>query len=185
MLLCKSSAGCNADPPHSTQKLQGSLRTASACSALTMLHPIVCSVLQNPAAFDFKRDYLYQDQLYDLRGRPATPQPGVNGQAPPHRGLQWALLTFQQPVTAPQACACAYFALMPGLASAHTSALWACLSSVGRQEHRDTPALPCSGWLVDGTTGVSWPGRLQSPSAVLALQRRDFCSSDVTCCRTP
>ena len=61
--------------------------------------------MQEPPAFDFRREYLYQDRLYDLRGRPpaeasaAAPRPA--GPSGAHRGRQWALLTFQQPVTAP------------------------------------------------------------------------------------
>ena len=62
--------------------------------------------MQEPPAFDFRREYLYQDKLYDLRGRPlqepcesAGPS---GGSSATHRGRQWALLTFHQPVTAPE-----------------------------------------------------------------------------------
>ena len=62
--------------------------------------------MQEPPAFDFKREYLYQDRLYDLRGRPlqeSHDSPGPSGgPSAAHRGRQWALLTFHQPVTAPQ-----------------------------------------------------------------------------------
>ena len=66
------------------------------------------TALQDAPPFDFQREYLYQDQLYDLRGRPVAGQPGRAGErVAVHRGRQWALLAFQQPVTAPQARALA------------------------------------------------------------------------------
>lgn len=70
--------------------------------------------LQDSApAFDFSQQYLYQEQLYGLEGRPhAVMQPkgsggtasnGAAGEAEvsPFHGPQWALLRFSQPVTAP------------------------------------------------------------------------------------
>lgn len=59
--------------------------------------------------FDFGRDYLYQEELYGHQGRPCSPGTGATSSADApraaHFGLQWALLTFSQPVTAPKACA--------------------------------------------------------------------------------
>ena len=61
-------------------------------------------VLQGAPAFNFEQDYVYQEQLHDLRGRPAKQPGGLADEAGgPHRGRQWALLSFQQPITAPQA----------------------------------------------------------------------------------
>lgn len=60
-------------------------------------------------AFDLSQDYLYQDQLYGLEGRPCGDGPssdaGPASSLPKQRlhfGPQWALLRFEQPVTAPQ-----------------------------------------------------------------------------------
>nr|BAU61586.1 eukaryotic elongation factor, selenocysteine-tRNA-specific [Gonium pectorale] len=75
-----------------------------------------------PMAFDAARDYLYQDELYGLEGRPqaAGPQPGQPAKQPAageggseaeaegegeedrHFGPQWVLLQFDQAVTAPR-----------------------------------------------------------------------------------
>lgn len=78
---------------------------------------------QQAAAFDSSRQYLYQEQLYGLEGRPpaevdaAAPAAGqhaadqqaqqggdggsqAQGQRAPHHGPQWAYLRFSQPVTA-------------------------------------------------------------------------------------
>ena len=72
------------------------------------------------AAFDSSRDYLYQDFLYGLEGRPAASGVPAAGQHPAdhqqqrqqqddgqegqlqavHHGVQWAYLRFSQPVTA-------------------------------------------------------------------------------------
>ncbi len=46
--------------------------------------------------FDFGQDYAHQTELHGLEGRPYSFGDGV------HYGPQWALLTFDQPVTAPQ-----------------------------------------------------------------------------------
>ena len=46
------------------------------------------------ARFDFSQDYAHQAELYGLEGRPSSFGNGV------HYGPQWALLTFDQPVTA-------------------------------------------------------------------------------------
>ena len=81
---------------------------------------------QQAAAFDSSREYLYQEQLYGLEGRPqaddalapAAGQHPADQQAQqgggggsgsgeaaarraPHHGPQWAYLRFSQPVTAP------------------------------------------------------------------------------------
>ncbi len=48
------------------------------------------------AHFDFSQDYAHQAELHGLEGRPRSFGDGV------HYGPQWALLTFDQPVTAPQ-----------------------------------------------------------------------------------
>jgi hypothetical protein len=67
---------------------------------------------QGALAFDFSQQYLYQEQLYGLDGRPAAAaQPTRKGDAhvtdtagddtPSHHGPQWVLLRFSQPVTAP------------------------------------------------------------------------------------
>ena len=61
-------------------------------------------------AFDLSQDYLHQGQLHGLEGRPCGD--GQSSEAGPassssqnpglHFGPQWALLRFEQPVTAPQ-----------------------------------------------------------------------------------
>jgi len=59
-------------------------------------------------AFDFERQYLDQEQLYGLEGRPTAmaggeeqgKEAGSEGDIR-HHGPQWALLRFSQPVTAP------------------------------------------------------------------------------------
>ncbi|KAK9843360.1 hypothetical protein WJX74_010898 [Apatococcus lobatus] len=61
-------------------------------------------------AFDLSQDYLHQDQLHGLEGRPcaeassreAGAAPSSSPQQRLHFGPQWALLRFEQPVTAPQ-----------------------------------------------------------------------------------
>lgn len=59
-------------------------------------------------AFDFKQQYIQQDELYGLEGRPlaaaaAAPDGSSSEQQQRrHYGPQWALLRFDQPVTAPQ-----------------------------------------------------------------------------------
>lgn len=68
--------------------------------------------------FDFAADYLYQEQLYGLEGRPMAAAAAAagssggecssssgDGSGPRHYGRQWVLLRFEQPVTAPQVCA--------------------------------------------------------------------------------
>jgi selenocysteine-specific elongation factor len=68
--------------------------------------------------FDWSKQYLYQDQLYGLEGRPITSSSssssssgalaaaggaaGGDGQQQQHFGPQWVLLKFDQPVTAPE-----------------------------------------------------------------------------------
>ena len=60
--------------------------------------------------FDFGRDYVFQEQLHGLEGRPSSGLrlPGsaaaAGAASAPHYGPQWALLRFHHPVTAPQVC---------------------------------------------------------------------------------
>lgn len=84
--------------------------TRQSCCVRATLYP--CLQDATPA-FDFSQQYLYQEQLYGLEGRPAAAalpsskgEEGFSGTAdedaaPPHHGPQWALLRFSQPVTAP------------------------------------------------------------------------------------
>ena len=75
------------------------------------------SVGGSPTPFDASREYLHQQELYGLEGRPLGGAATVDGshrsgqQALPaavageeerHPGPQWALLRFEQPITAPQ-----------------------------------------------------------------------------------
>nr|ADI46882.1 SelEFf [Volvox carteri f. nagariensis] len=63
-----------------------------------------------PLPFDLHREYLYQEELYGLEGRPLASGPGSTrmlqgGDASftdIHFGPQWALLKFERPVTAPK-----------------------------------------------------------------------------------
>lgn len=68
-----------------------------------------------PMPFDFSSEYLYQDELHGLEGRPAEAAgpssaqagPGAPPEEPgtaskPHHGPQWGLLRFDRPVTVPQ-----------------------------------------------------------------------------------
>lgn len=50
-------------------------------------------------SFDFQREYLHQDELYGLEGRPLQ---GAAEGPQKHYGAQWGLLKFSQPVTAPK-----------------------------------------------------------------------------------
>ena len=76
-------------------------------------HTLVCAAAPG---FDSSREYLYQDCLYGLEGRPAqqasssggsSGSAGANqhqqegGEAGVHYGPQWAYLRFSHPVTAP------------------------------------------------------------------------------------
>lgn len=72
---------------------------------------VVRSLVQGvPPTFDFGRQYLDQEQLYGLGGRPSAARGagewggGKGGSGNRHHGLQWALLRFSQPVTAPAVC---------------------------------------------------------------------------------
>jgi hypothetical protein len=51
--------------------------------------------------FDFRRDYVYQDELHGLEGRPSHSST-AGGTFGVHYGPQWAFLKFSQAVTAPQ-----------------------------------------------------------------------------------
>jgi selenocysteine-specific elongation factor len=65
--------------------------------------------------FDWSKQYVHQTELYGLEGRAVQPTgsgstaaaSGGNGSCSSqvHYGQQWALLTFDQPLTAPQVCA--------------------------------------------------------------------------------
>ncbi len=67
--------------------------------------------------FDTQQEYVYQDEVYGLEGRPYNPlaqhqlpgepnqAPSTSGRATPdrggvHYGPQWGLLTLTQPITA-------------------------------------------------------------------------------------
>lgn len=56
---------------------------------------------ETPVAFDHQREYLHQDELYGLEGRPVNADSG-SLRPQKHYGAQWGLLKFSQPVTAPQ-----------------------------------------------------------------------------------
>ncbi|KAK9818119.1 hypothetical protein WJX72_007434 [[Myrmecia] bisecta] len=55
----------------------------------------------NVPVFDFTREYLFQEELYGLDGRPQAPASTAHDRQHPHYGPQWALVKFSQPVTAP------------------------------------------------------------------------------------
>jgi len=56
----------------------------------------------NSPQFDGSAEYVYQDQIYGLEGRPQNPDVKGQQRGMPHYGPQWALLKFSQPVTAPR-----------------------------------------------------------------------------------
>ncbi len=60
----------------------------------------------NSPQFDGTAEYVYQDQIYGLEGRPQEFEAGQAQGSVPHYGPQWALLKFSQPVTAPQPTTC-------------------------------------------------------------------------------
>lgn len=66
------------------------------------------SLNEAAAAFNFKQQYIHQDELYGLEGRPMAAAAALDGSAEQqqqqgcHFGPQWALLKFDQPVTAPE-----------------------------------------------------------------------------------
>ncbi len=70
------------------------------------------SLAERAGAFDFGAEYLYQEELYGAEGRPAAAEGGAAAKAaettepalPPHHGPQWALIQFDEPVTAPADC---------------------------------------------------------------------------------
>ena len=55
---------------------------------------------EQSAQFDFSQEYAHQTELHGLEGRPCSFGEGV------YYGPQWAILNFDQPVTA-TACECA------------------------------------------------------------------------------
>ncbi len=54
------------------------------------------------ASFDFATEYVHQEELYGLEGRPVTSTLLPTEQEIRHHGPQWVLLKFDQPVTAPR-----------------------------------------------------------------------------------
>ena len=56
----------------------------------------------NTPQFDVTAEYVYQDQMHGLEGRPQDPNESGEQGGVPHYGPQWALLKFSQPVTAPK-----------------------------------------------------------------------------------
>ena len=83
--------------------------------ALTKLDSLAATSATAPGlqgsgeAFDLTQDYLHQDQLHGLEGRPradgTSTDTGPSSSLPTrssHFGPQWALLRFEQPITAPQ-----------------------------------------------------------------------------------
>jgi hypothetical protein len=56
--------------------------------------------------FRWEQQYLYQQELYGLDGRPpaatATKAAAATGGQQYHYGPQWVLLKFEQPLTAPE-----------------------------------------------------------------------------------
>ena len=80
---------------------------------------------ENPQHFNTKQEYVYQDEVYGLEGRPYNPlaqnqllnapdqSPSTSGRGEDseggsvHYGPQWGLLTLTQPVTASEvSCRC-------------------------------------------------------------------------------
>lgn len=69
------------------------------------------SVKDDVHSFDFAQEYLHQNYLYGLEGRPVASeqsrspshgQSSQTGSTARHYGPQWALLEFSQPITAPK-----------------------------------------------------------------------------------
>eukprot|EP00798_Chlamydomonas_sp_ICE-L_P015848 gene15848-21975_t len=62
------------------------------------------SLGSSPIGFDMEQDYLHQDELYGLDGRPKTSSDGYDADdgSNKHFGPQWVVLKFDQPVTAPE-----------------------------------------------------------------------------------
>eukprot|EP00775_Hariotina_reticulata_P012357 gene12357-12491_t len=97
---------------------------SQGCSQAEALHLAIQALnktaLHTPQqAFDFSQQYLHQEELFGLEGRPAAPITAASGvgvglvaaatadaesalQEERHYGQQWALLKFDQPVTAPE-----------------------------------------------------------------------------------
>ncbi len=75
-----------------------------------LIPDLFCNAMQGAGeAFDLSQDYLHQDQLHGLEGRAPAQGPSTDAASPtssqtqrPHFGSQWALLRFEQPITAPQ-----------------------------------------------------------------------------------
>ena len=69
------------------------------------------SVSTSNPAFDFSAEYLYQEELYGVEGRPVSAENssstlgpsshGFDDDFPPHFGPQWAVAQFEEAVTAP------------------------------------------------------------------------------------
>jgi hypothetical protein len=89
------------------------LLVSHAADALRlMIDALSKTSLHNPVdPFDWSKQYLYQDQLYGLEGRPITSgsssstaaaAAGGDEEQQRHFGPQWVLLKFDQPVTTPE-----------------------------------------------------------------------------------
>jgi selenocysteine-specific elongation factor len=83
--------------------------TCTADALRLMIDALSKTSLHAPVApFDWSKQYLYQDELYGLEGRPinsssSTPAAAAGGEDQQrHFGPQWVLLKFDQPVTAPE-----------------------------------------------------------------------------------
>ena len=90
-------------------------RTVAVLGLSALAHPSYGSMLMQDAAptFDFSKQYLYQEELYGLEGRPHsavlqehTPAATNGVHKMPHYGPQWGLATFSRPVTAPAVSPC-------------------------------------------------------------------------------
>ena len=68
---------------------------------------------ENAQSFDSEQEYVFQNYLYGLEGRPVdfsnheASSEGSTQNVQRHYGPQWALLEFDQPVTAPKVYALA------------------------------------------------------------------------------
>lgn len=92
----------------------GTPRGSGAAAATAQLAAL--SLAERAGAFDFSAEYMYQEELYGAEGRTAAAEGGAAAKAaeaastaaspplPPHHGPQWALVQFDEPVTAPADC---------------------------------------------------------------------------------
>jgi hypothetical protein len=103
--------------------LAGLSQTSAAVAAVAdalrlMIDALSRTSLHTPVdQFDWSQQYLHQEELYGLEGRPITSSSSSSGasatsgtvdgnevQQQRHFGPQWVLLKFDQPVTAPEVC---------------------------------------------------------------------------------